>query len=163
MEIVIIGIGQSMRGDDGAGLAAVQHWQRAYPHSASHPSLRIEIVDLPGLSLLDLILGTDAAILVDAVRSGAKPGTLHLLSESDLEAFETGSGSAHGVGVAESLALGRRLYPDKMPADIILIGIEASSFGLGETLSPEVQHAIRLIAEHIEEQLQNRLNREIRE
>jgi len=163
MEIVIIGIGQSLRGDDGAGLAAVQHWQRAYPNSANHPSLRIEMVELPGLSLLDLIFGTSAAILVDAVRSGAKPGTLHLLSESDLDAFETDSGSAHGVGVAESLALGNRLYHERMPADIILIGVEASGFGVGEILSPEVQRAIPIAARTIEEQLQNRLNREIRE
>jgi hydrogenase maturation protease len=163
MDIVIIGIGQTLRGDDGAGLAAVQQWQRSYPHSADHHSLRIELAELPGLGLIDLVLGANAAILVDAVRSGAKPGSIHLISESDLAAFETSSGSAHGLGVAESLALGRRLYPKDMPSDILLIGIEASGVELGETLSPEVHQALRRAAVSIEEQAQSLLNREIRE
>ncbi len=163
MDIVIIGVGQTLRGDDGAGLAAVQLWQRIYPPSTDLPSVRVELAELPGLSLIDLFMGTDAAILVDAVRSGAKPGCIHLISESDLAAFESSSGSAHGMGVAESLALGRRLYPEKMPADIILIGIEASAIELGEMLSPEVKYAIQQAARSIEEQLQGLLNREIRE
>ena len=95
MDIVIIGIGQTLRGDDGAGLAAVQLWQRIYPPSTDLPSVRVELAELPGLSLIDLFMGTDTAILVDAVRSGAKPGCIHLISESDLAAFESSSGSAH--------------------------------------------------------------------
>ena len=163
MDIVIIGVGQNLRGDDGAGLAAVQLWQQSFPRSASHPSLRIELAELSGLGLLDLILGAGAAIIVDAVLSGAIPGALHLISETDLAAFESSTGSAHGIGVAESLALGRRIYPEEMPAKIILIGIEASDFGPGETLSPEVRLTIPLAAQSIEEQFQGLLNCEFRE
>jgi hydrogenase maturation protease len=163
MDIIIIGIGQSLRGDDGAGVAAVQQWQQSYPQSASLPTLLIELAELPGLDLLDLILKTDAAIIVDAVRSGARPGSIHLISETDLATFESSSGSAHGMGVAECIALGRRIYPEEMTADIILIGIEASHFGLGDKLSPEVSQTIPLVAQSIEEQLKGLLNREIRE
>ncbi len=60
MDIVIIGIGQTLRGDDGAGLAAVQLWQRIYPPSTDLPSVRVELAELPGLSLIDLFMGTDA-------------------------------------------------------------------------------------------------------
>jgi hydrogenase maturation protease len=163
MEIIIAGIGQSMRSDDGAGLAAVQLWQQSYPHSASLPNLRIELAELPGLSLLDHLLGTDAAIIVDAVCSGAKPGTLYLIDNTDLAAFESSSGSAHGIGVAESVNLGKRIYPEEMPSEIILIGIEASDFRLGAKLSSEVRQSIWLAAQSIEEQLRGLLNREIRE
>lgn len=161
--MIIIGIGQSLRGDDGAGLAAVQLWQRIYPSSANHPSVHVELAELPGLSLLDGILGADATILVDAVRSGEKPGKLHWISEGDLAAFEAGSNSAHGMGVAETLAMGRRLYPEEMPSSVIIIGIEAGNVGLGETLSPEVRQTLPQAAEWIEYQLQSWLNREFRE
>lgn len=163
MKIIIVGIGQSLRGDDGAGLEVVQLWQQSYPQSASLPMLRIELAELPGLSLLDQILRADAAIIVDAIRSGAKPGTIHLISETQLAAFESSSGSAHGMGVAECIFLGRSIYPEDMPANIILIGIEASDIRLGNDLSPEVRQSIPLAAQSIEEQLQDLLNREIRE
>ena len=163
MDILVIGIGQSLRGDDAAGLAAVAYWQGAYPESAHHPSVRVERIDLPGLSLLDEITGSTAAILVDAVRSGAKPGSLHLLQEDDLSAFGAGSGSAHAMGVAETLSLGRRLYAEKMPKSIILIGIEVGQVELGEELSQEVSQTIPAAAQAIENQLQILINRVIRE
>jgi hydrogenase maturation protease len=163
MGILVVGIGQSLRGDDAAGLAAVQFWQEAYPESANHPAVRVEQIELPGLSLLDELDGPTAAILVDAVRSGGKPGSLHLLGEDDLSTFGAGTGSAHGMGVAETLALGRRLYPGVLPSTIVLVGIEAGELGLGEALSPEVSQALPAAARAIESQLQTLINREIRE
>jgi hydrogenase maturation protease len=163
VEIIVIGIGQSLRSDDGAGLAAVQLWQKTYPASASHPSVQIELVEVPGLSLLDRLLGKKAVILVDAARSGSKPGTLLLIPATNLAAFEAGSASAHGIGVAEILELGQRLYPEEMPMSMVLIGIEAGELGLGDTLSPEVRETLPQAVVWIEEQLQNLLKREIRE
>ena len=140
--IVVIGIGQTLRGDDGVGIRAVQRWQAAYSSTASHARLRVELEELPGLSLLDRLSGADAAILVDAVRSGAPPGRLYRLELSDLDAFSPESDSAHGWGVAETLSLGRRLYPENLPGVIILIGIEAGDMQLGDHLSREVSDAL---------------------
>ena len=140
--IVVIGIGQTLRGDDGAGIRAVQRWQAAYSSTASCAQLRVELEELPGLSLLDRLSGADAAILVDAVRSGALPGGVYRLELSDLDAFSPESDSAHGWGVAETLTLGRRLYPENFPGVIILIGIEAGDIQLGDHLSWEVSDAM---------------------
>jgi Ni,Fe-hydrogenase maturation factor len=41
--ILIIGIGQSLRGDDGAGLAAVLRWQQQFPTQAANPDLQVEL------------------------------------------------------------------------------------------------------------------------
>jgi len=154
-EIVVVGLGQSLRRDDGAGLAAVEAWREAYPDNAIAQGVRVELAELPGLALIDLLLGSGAAILVDAVRSGAPPGKLHILTESELEAFAAGSASAHGLGVAETLALGRRLYPHQMPPKIVLIGIEGASFEPGPSLSPMVKtilpDAVRAIQSEFEQ------------
>ena len=148
--IVVIGIGQTLRGDDGAGIRAVQRWQATYPSTALHAQLRVELEELPGLSLLDRLTGMDAAILVDAVRSGAPPGRLYRLELSDLDAFSPESDSAHGWGVAETLTLGRRLYPENLPGVIVLIGIEAGDMHLGDDLSGEVAGALDSAAKMIE-------------
>jgi hydrogenase maturation protease len=140
--IKIIGIGQSLRGDDAAGLVAVRFWQERYQSSIGRSNLQVELAELPGVGLLSLLEGTSLAILVDAVHSNSKPGTVHLLSSDQLDAFTSGSGSAHGWGVAETLSLGEKLMPTSLPEKIILVGIEAGDLSLGESLSPQVEQAI---------------------
>jgi len=140
-KIRLLGIGQSMRGDDEVGLEIVRRWLDT--HIADFPdSIEAGLIESPGLTLLGEIAGRDAAILVDAVQSGAPAGTLHQLSEDDLLNFGEGTGSAHGWGAAETLSLGRQLAPEDLPVKIILIGVEAVQFELGEGLSPAVREAI---------------------
>ncbi|MEE8355863.1 MAG: hydrogenase maturation protease [Anaerolineales bacterium] len=140
-KIRLLGIGQSMRGDDEVGLEIVRRWLDS--HIADFPkSIEAGLLESPGLTLLGEIAGRDAAILVDAVQSGAPPGTLHQLSEDDLLNFGEGTNSAHGWGAAETLSLGRQLAPEDLPEKIILIGVEAVQFELGEGLSPAVRGAI---------------------
>jgi hydrogenase maturation protease len=151
--IKVIGIGQSLRGDDAAGLAAVSLWQETYQQAETRPEVQVELVELPGIGLLDLLEGAVCAILVDAVRSSSSPGTIHQLAEDQLASFGDGSRSAHGWGVAETLELGRKLSSSSLPPKIVLIGIEAGQVEPGEALSPEVQaslpEAARLIEQHI--------------
>jgi hydrogenase maturation protease len=154
---VVIGMGQSLRGDDGAGLAAVKLWQTTYQEKSVRPAVRVELSELPGIGLLNLLEGCRFAILVDAVRSGAGSGTIHQITEEKLKGFSAGSGSAHGWGVAETLVLGRETMADKLPGKIILIGIEAGQFNLGDSLSTEVQQSLseaaRLIEQYVIEAL----------
>ena len=149
--IKIIGIGQSLRGDDRAGQAAVRLWEKTCPESGSLPYISVDIVENPGIGLLNLIEGADSAILVDAVQSGASPGKIHHLREEDLTAFLAGADSAHGWGVAETLALGRKIDPENMPESIELIGIEIGQVELGERLSAEIKAALSEAARLIEE------------
>lgn len=155
--IVVIGMGQSLRGDDGAGLATVRLWQTTYQEKSVRPAVKVELSELPGIDLLNLLEGCRFAILVDAVRSGAASGTIHQLTEDKLKLFSEGSESAHGWGVAETLALGRKTVADKLPGKIILIGIEAGQINLGDSLSPAVEQSLseaaRLIEQYVIEAL----------
>jgi hydrogenase maturation protease len=155
MKIAVVGIGQSLRGDDAAGLEAVRLWQEQYPQTAHR--VRVEFPELPGLGLLDLLEGINAAILVDAVHSSAAPGTLIQIGPEDLASFTPDAGSAHGWGVAETLQLGRSLYPSLASCYITLIGIVGGQFDLGEGLSPEVRAALTAAVERIEKEVQNLL------
>ena len=148
--IKIIGIGQSLRGDDAAGLVAVRLWHESYKAHIEGSNLQVELTELPGIGLLNLLEGTRTVILVDAVHSNAKAGTIHLLSEDQLDTFTNGTRSAHGWGVAETLSLGRKLMPSAMPEELHLIGIEAGDLTLGESLSPEVELALPEVTRLIE-------------
>ncbi len=139
-----------MRGDDGAGLAAIHAWQQTYPRTAERHDIRIELEELPGIGLLSLMEGADAAIIVDAVMTHNRPGQIHLLDENQLAGFATDAGSAHGFGVAETLALGRRVDPEVLPREVFLIGIEIKSVEMGAPLSPEIIQAIPSVADLIE-------------
>ncbi len=157
-KVAVIGVGQSLRGDDAAGLVAVRQWQKKYPETASRPEVRVETNELPGLALLDLIEDAEAALLVDAVQSSALPGTIHLLKEEDLSAFASGAKSAHGWGIAETLDMGRLLGKLDQTA-IRLIGIEAEQMILGMGLSKAIQDAIPLVCDKIQEEVEALLDK----
>ena len=153
-KIVILGIGQSLRGDDAAGLEAVHRWQETYPVTAADSRLRVEQAGMPGLELIDLLKDAKCALLVDAVQSGATPGTLHLVKPEQVVSFDTGSGSAHGWGIAETIVLAHELRYS-LPDQIFILGIEAASFEMGASLNTAVADSLARAAEMIEERIQS--------
>jgi hydrogenase maturation protease len=94
-----------------------------------------------------------AAIIVDALHTATVPGTLYRLDPEDLAAFTTGTGSAHGWGVAETLSMGRSLYPALAKCRVTLIGIAGGQFEMGAGLSPAVQAALGKAAAMIEKEV----------
>jgi len=159
MKIAVIGIGQSLRGDDAAGLDAIRQWQEKYPETAGRPEVRVDASELPGLALIDLLDDMDAAVIVDAVKSSAKPGTIHCISPDELSAFTPDAQSAHGWGVAETLQLGCQLYPTLKKLPIRLIGIEAEQVSMGTGLSQNVAQAMTELCCTIEDEVQTFLEK----
>lgn len=154
-KVAVIGIGQSLRGDDAAGLEAVRQWQETFPETANKPEVQVEASELPGLALIDLLNDVEAAVLVDAVQSSAKPGTIHKLSEEELASFTPDSKSAHGWGAAETLRMRSQLTDTKV--NIRIVGIEAGQMELGARLSKAVEEAMPDICRVIEEELHSLL------
>lgn len=154
--LLVCGLGQRHRGDDAVGLEAVAAWARAHPDLAEHPQVRVLLLESPGLALLEPLAQAEAALLVDAVRSGAPPGTLHHLSPAALAAFGAGSASAHGWGVAETLALAQALGRP-LPVVLHILGVAVACLELGAPLSDPVAAALprvgaaitRWVTEHL--------------
>ena len=139
MRTVVIGIGNALRGDDGAGIAVAERLHGVA--CDEEPSRLIEAWE-----------GADAAILVDTVVSGAPPGTLHRFdaSEEPIPAHELRS-STHAIGVAETIELARAL--GRLPKRVVVYGIEGARFDPGDPLSPEVEAAVRRVVATIEEEI----------
>lgn len=145
--MLVIGIGNSYRSDDGVGPAVL-----ALLKARQLPGAQLLECDGDCSTLLDAWQGANAVVLVDAVSSNAPPGTIFrfdLLAQEfprDLS-FQ----STHAFGVAEALALGRVLK--QLPARLALYAIEGKSFATGIGLSGEVRSAVQEVARQLEREL----------
>ena len=91
--------------------------------------------------LLDLWDGLDTVVVVDALRSGAPPGTLHRIDAADGPLpRDLRLASTHAMGIADALELGRAL--GRAPRRVVVVGIEGASFGMGEEMTPAVEDAL---------------------
>ena len=103
-------------------------------------------------SLIDAWEGAQAVWLVDAVSSGAAPGTIHRLDASDRElpreVFRT---STHHVGLAEAVELARAL--GRLPSRTVVYGIEGASFDVGDELSSVVAAVVDRVAAAVREEV----------
>ena len=140
MQIAVIGVGQSLRGDDAVGLEVLRQWQENFPETANKPEVQIEACELPGIALLDILQDVDAAIFIDAIQGTFPIGTVHLLDETELAAFLSDAKSAHGWGLAETLKLGSALTGVKV--NIKVIGIQIGQTEIGTSMSKAVQDSI---------------------
>jgi hydrogenase maturation protease len=134
---IIIGIGNRDRGDDGAGVAAVEDVTGCTTH----------IVDAGALDMFNLWSETDDVVVVDAMRSGAQPGTVRSFDVRETPLPDETFASTHSFGPAAGIELARAL--GRMPASIEVIGIEAGDFTVGAELSRPVVQAVHDVARRL--------------
>ncbi len=140
--LLVLGCGNVLAGDDGAGAEVVRRLS-----CSQYPDCDFLVVPFPGVELLDILLAAGAVLVVDAVASGAPPGTLHLIPwpTPSVEPRAVGALSSHGWGPTEILklatALGRTLPP------VMILGIEIGESHPGAPRSAEVEAAVSLVVE----------------
>lgn len=137
--ILVIGIGNAYRSDDAAGLHVAHSLKK---QSYDYVNVIEESGD--GAALLECWKNADTAILIDAVSSGAKPGTIHRI-DAHAESIPANyfHCSTHAFGVAEAIELARSL--NQLPLCVTIYGIEGKCFEAGVGLSPEVERAARKV------------------
>lgn len=137
---MIIGVGNRDRGDDGVGpLVAARLTERGVPAiEHSHD----------GAELIDAWQGHESVIIVDAMRSGAPPGTVRRFDASRKRlpkgAFAV---SSHLFGPTEALETARAL--GRLPSKVIVFGVEGQSYGFGAPLSAPVHKAMHDLVDRV--------------
>lgn len=162
---VVIGVGNPFRRDDGAGHAVIERVSAELERSlavrvgegaggaGTDVAVRLLALDGEPSRLIDAWTGASLAIVVDAVRSGGRPGSVQRievapggrLDESWLP--PRAAGSTHGTGVAEAIALGRAL--GRVPDRLVVYAIEGADFGAGPGVSCEVEGAVAEVATRV--------------
>lgn len=149
--VIVIGVGSPYRRDDGVGPEIVRRLADALP--AGHG---VELRELDGepVRLMQAWQGADEVYLIDAVRSGATPGTLHRFRPEELpggpEAAQDAGvrlGGGHLLGVEDAIALARVL--DQLPRSLVVLGVEGADFDAGVGLTPAVRAAARAVTDSL--------------
>lgn len=148
--ILVIGLGNDLRGDDGAGLRVVRRLAGRVPES-----VRLVEAVPDAVALLDLWKGADEVVVVDAMRSGLPAGTVSTVdidhSLEDGRLVGESAVSSHAMGLAGAVALARAL--DRLPARLRIHGIEAASLDHGAPLSAAVAQAADALADRLATEL----------
>ena len=104
------------------------------------------------VGLIEDWAGADAVIVVDAVSSGAPPGTVHRLDPlAEPIPAALSQGSTHAFGLAETIELARAL--DRLRRGSTVYGIEGERFAAGDELSPAVRPPSRRWRAELRERL----------
>jgi hydrogenase maturation protease len=139
--VLVLGIGNSLLGDDGAGLELLERLRAAGEWSGA-----IEWVDggTLGLSLLGVVEARRAVLILDAVQIGSPPGTMHVLRREELMKLRSG-GTAHETGAIQLLNPAALL--GDLPGQFAVVGIEPAVVRTGIGLSEVVCTALPLAIE----------------
>jgi hydrogenase 3 maturation protease len=138
--VVVMGVGNPDRGDDGAGLRVAELLEEALPCGAPPDGRRLTV--LLAEEVPESFLGPAAAarpdtvLLVDAVDVGAAPGSVALLEP---EALEGGATFTHRT----PLTLVSEFLRRETGADVFLLAIQPRSLEWGDPMSSEVEEAAR--------------------
>ena len=141
IDLLVLGLGNVLLGDDGAGPAAIAGLRDARATCGC-----VQVLDggTLGLSLLPYLEDARRVILVDAVAADAPAGTLVRLEGANVGPAVATRLSPHQIGVADLLD-GARLH-GREPQRLVLVGVVPQSIELGVGLSEPVRRALpRLI------------------
>lgn len=139
MTFLVLGVGHPDRGDDAAG------WLVA---------ARLE--DLPGVIARQVSADpaawltdpwwdrAESVVIVDAVVTGAPPGTIHRWTPDTLPRRAVTGGGTHDLGVADTLALAAAL--GRLPDRLEVVGVEGAAFTVGAQASTPVRRAVDRLA-----------------
>lgn len=112
------------------------------------PSITIKEESGEGAALIEAWQGFQNVIVVDAVSSGAKPGTIFKIkAHEESVPAKFFHYSTHAFSVAEAIELARTMKT--LPSNILLYGIEGENFAAGTDISPSVQKAAKQVVEQI--------------
>jgi hydrogenase maturation protease len=142
--LLVLGLGNLLCGDDGVGAVAVHLLLRRY-----RPPEGVLVLDggTLGLSLLPYLEDAQAAILVDAIRADALPGSMVRLEGDDVAPAVATRLSVHQVGVADLLDGAR--WRGRYPSRLVLIGLVPETLELGLIRSAAVEAALPALVEQV--------------
>ncbi len=134
LDIIILGLGNTLLSDDGVGIRVIEKLQRDYDFPDN-----VNVIDggVLGINLFGVISNADCLIIVDTVLNNGKPGDIHRLTGKDIPPRILAKNSLHQVDLVESITLFQLM--DHSP-ETIIIGVEPKDI---ETMNPELTDIVK--------------------
>ena len=149
-DILIMGIGNILLKDEGIGVHVVRRLKEMpLPEN-------VEVLDggTAGLELVDFMENRRKLIVIDAVKTGDKPGTIYRLTEKNLVIKPKAMMSFHEIHFLDALCISDVMK--NKPEEVIVIGVEPKDMSDGIDLSPEIEERIPRIIEIVMEELNHK-------
>jgi len=147
--IIVIGLGNRFRGDDGVGLYIADRIR-----SLGNESVQVVDNISDGAALMETWSNKNRVLIVDAVISNGKPGAIYRFDalNEKIPADIFTRYSTHAINLTETIELAKVL--EQLPDSLVIFGIESTDFSPNIGLTPEVKKAssdvINLLLQEIE-------------
>jgi len=152
-EWLILGVGNPILSDDGVGIHVVRELQMKY---SNIPNIELDEIDTGGLSLAERFVGYKKVVMIDALAlQDGKPGAVRRLTIENFMSTKR-MYCAHDCNLATAYdVLKEELGEDKLPDEVIIIGIEIENFdSFSEILSEKVAKAVPKAIKMVEKELE---------
>lgn len=140
---VVLGIGNTLMSDDGAGIHVIQNLKRSNAENSFEEG-NIEVLDggTLGYLLIDRLSDADGIVIVDSANLGSAAGTVCLIEGAGVDRYlnENPSSSVHEVGLIDLLQM--MALNDSQPKLRALIGIQPELIDWGTEMSTAVAASI---------------------
>lgn len=153
--IIIVGIGNQYRGDDGAGWAVIDGLPASVGSSIKLVKLRGDIA-----ALIEIFSSYAKVYVVDACLGSSLVGTWQRIDlHQQAIPNENPQTSTHGFGLSQAISIAKNL--DQLPEKLILYALSGDTYGFCDTLSPPVVKSVDQVIQAIlnEEDIRSCMNR----
>lgn len=157
IKTLIIGLGNPILTDDGVGVKVAMELEKVIDLDA-HPNLTITEACAGGIRLMEVMLGYERVVLIDAYYlnpENTTPGKIHHLSLDDLRSVSPTqhSTSAHDTSLVTALDAAEKMGY-QIPREFIIYAVEVENIlEFSETPTPAVAEAIPQVVSQIIEKL----------
>jgi hydrogenase maturation protease len=156
MKTIVLGVGNQILGDDGVGIHVVNELKK---HIQDNPDITIDEAITGGMNLLDLLIGYEKAIIVDAVKSDvAENGEVKRIPLGDFNTMH--SCNPHDVSLIEAIEMAKKMGEKRIPKEIVVIGVMMKQIPceFKENLSNNIAAAVPKAVEMTLNELKNENN-----
>ncbi|MDZ7270947.1 MAG: hydrogenase maturation protease [candidate division KSB1 bacterium] len=144
-QVLVVGVGNLLMADEGVGV----HGANALRSVPLPPHVRVMECGTNFMAIAPHVAGLGTLIIIDAVRTGSAPGSLHRFSYEEIERAPAGLRFAHQVNLISSLRLLRAADPSFSTARVVLLGVEPKAIEPSLELSDEVREAMPALIEAV--------------
>lgn len=144
MNTLILGVGNILLSDEAVGVRVVETLEKQFTFPDG-----VELADggTAGMELLDMIASREHLILVDAVLTGAPPGTVITMSGDEIPIFFNNKVSPHQLGLADLLSALK--LTDESPKNLFLVGVVPESVSPGLEMTQTITDACEQMQQHV--------------
>jgi len=137
---LVLGIGNPILGDDGVGFHIAQELAK----EIKDENIDVKDTSIDGLNLLELIVGYDNVIIIDAIMTeDGEAGEISRLRPESFAKTVHSTTSPHNANLATAVEIGKRFLVGQMPAKIVVFAVNIQEVTkVTEEMTGKVRKAI---------------------